>query len=51
MFVNLMIEHFKWEQYGLLESDETIAKLSQVKYRNLVKKKVFSHAEAIIFLR
>ena len=32
------------EKYGLLESDETISCMSQEKYRNLVKKKVLSHA-------
>ena len=32
------------EKYGLLESDKTIAQMSQEKYRNLVKKKVFTHA-------
>ena len=36
------------EKYGLVESDETIAKISQEKYRNLVKKKVVSHAVEIL---
>jgi hypothetical protein len=41
-WVQIMQEERK--KYGLVESDETIAKMSQEKYRNLVKKKVFSHA-------
>ena len=36
------------EKYGLLESDETIAEMSQERYRNLVKKKVHSHAVAYL---
>ena len=41
-WVQIMLD--EREKYGLLESDETIAKMSQETYRNHVKKKVYSHA-------
>jgi hypothetical protein len=45
-WVQIMLD--EREKYGILESDETITKMSQEKYRNHVKKKVYSHAVAYL---